>query len=324
MRDRKALVTAASGIGDILRVTPLIRVCSALGYDVDVLISPDYPEASTLLEGAPEIRRLFFQSSAWSHQQDSRLDGLANEFYDVATFTHWSAPLRNLVHARAAIAFEISQWLREGDSACIEKIARQLGWRGPLPKPFLYPSSRRFELPAGTVALHPGCKPGWPWKKWHGHEDLARVLPHVAIVGTPADVDNSNTYFGRSFSWPPHVMNFVGLLSLRDAAALLSECAALVSNDSGLMHIAVALGIPAFGIFGITSPRRECIPAENMFPITKGLQCEPACRQKPWGRRDCDYHLRCLKTLTALEVLEKIQAILGNTVGSELTCVAET
>jgi ADP-heptose:LPS heptosyltransferase len=324
MGDRKALITAASGIGDILRVTPLIRVCSALGYDVDVLLSPDYAEASSLLDGAPEIRRLFFQPSAWSNQKDSRLNGLASELYEVATFTHWSAPLRSLVRARTVMCFDVSQWLREGDTACVEKMARQLGWRGPMPKPFVCPSDRHFGLPPGTIALHPGCKPGWSWKKWHGFEDLSRMLPHVVIVGTSSDLDSANTYFGRSFSWPSHVANFVGNLSLRDTAALLSECAALVSNDSGLMHVAVALGIPAFGIFGITSPRRECIPAENMFPITKGLSCEPACRQRPWGRRDCDYHLRCLKTLAAPEVLEKVQAILGNTPASELTLVSET
>ena len=38
----RALVSAARGIGDILRVTPLIRVCARLGYDVDVLIASDY------------------------------------------------------------------------------------------------------------------------------------------------------------------------------------------------------------------------------------------------------------------------------------------
>ncbi|HYE13812.1 MAG TPA: glycosyltransferase, partial [Pyrinomonadaceae bacterium] len=55
----RALVTAAYGIGDILRVTPLVRALALTGYSVDVLIAPDYPGVASLLEGAPEIQRLF-------------------------------------------------------------------------------------------------------------------------------------------------------------------------------------------------------------------------------------------------------------------------
>lgn len=54
-----ALVSAGSDIGDIVRVTPLIRVFARLGYQVDVVLVPDYLEAVTLLEGAPEIQNLF-------------------------------------------------------------------------------------------------------------------------------------------------------------------------------------------------------------------------------------------------------------------------
>src|SRR5215471_8664706 len=47
-----------------------------------------------------------------------------------------------------------------------------------------------------------------------------------------------------------------------------------------------------------------------MIPITKGLPCEPACRQRPWGQRDCEYHLECLKSLTAQEVLQRIRQVI--------------
>jgi ADP-heptose:LPS heptosyltransferase/2-polyprenyl-3-methyl-5-hydroxy-6-metoxy-1,4-benzoquinol methylase len=304
-----ALVSAASGIGDILRVTPLIRVLARLGYEVDVLLAPDYPEVVTLLEGAPEIRRLVSLPRGKPHEQPQHIDGLSQNGYDIATFTVWSVPLQRLVRARRLLAFEQAQWLREGDMACVEKIARAVGWDGALPAPFALPSKRRFGLPPNTVALHPGCKPDWPWKKWHGFAELARLLPEVVIIGTEADLQNAQTYFREPFIWPDHAKNFVGRLSLPDTAALLQECAALVSNDSGMMQLGVALGRPTFGIFGITSPQREAIPAEHMFPITKGLPCEPGCRQMPWGRRDCEHHLQCLKTLTAQEVLARIQAI---------------
>lgn len=302
-----ALVSAASGIGDIVRITPLIRVLARLGYQVDVLVAPDYPDTIKLLEGAPEIRRLYCYANFKSNKGQEPLPGLDQEYYDVATFTVWSSPLQRWVRARRTLVFPHSQWLREGDIACATKIAHEVGWNGPLPEAFIIPSQKKFNLPPGTIALHPGCKPHWPWKKWHGFEELAQLLPNVVIIGSESDLDNSQTYFRKTFEWPAHAQSFVGQLNLSDTAALLKQCAALVSNDSGLMHLGMALGIPTFGIFGITSPQREVIPSRWMFPITKGLPCEQACRQKPWGRRDCERHLECLKTLTVDEVVAQIE-----------------
>lgn len=304
---RTALVSAAYGVGDILRVTPLVRALHRLGYSVDVLLAPDYPEVIELLGGAPEIRRLYRYENLRGNRGAKPPPALARETYDVAVFTAWSAPLRRHVRARRFFEFQSTHWLKVGDSACVEQIGRALGWSGPLPPPFVVPSGRRFGLPPDTVALHPGCKSDWPWKKWHGFDELARRLPSAVVIGTASDLDNAKTYFGTPFVWPGHVKSFVGELSLRDTAALLGECSALVSNDSGMMHLGVAVGIPTFGVFGITSPQREAIPAPNMFAVSKGLACETACREQPWGRRDCEHHLECLKTLSASDVLKSVR-----------------
>jgi ADP-heptose:LPS heptosyltransferase len=315
--NQTALITAAGGIGDILRITPLVRVFAHSGYAVDVLVIPDYLETVSLLEGAPDVRNLFYLPSAWCKTKAQRLDGLSEQVYDVATFTFWSRTYRNLVRAKTIYTFDQRQWLQKGDSACVKKIAEAKGWYTALPAPFAMTANKTFQLAPNTVAFHTGCKPGWYWKKWHGFEALAQLVPRVALVGTPSDLQNDDTYFRRAFAWPANVTSFVGKLSLLETAALLKECAALVSNDSGLMHLGVAVGIPTFGIFGLTSPEREITLAPNMFPITKGLACEPACRQTPWGRRDCTYHLECLKSLTPQEVFGKI------TEGADLQISAE-
>jgi len=308
MTDRTALIAAARGVGDIVRITPLVRACVMLGYEVDVLIAPDYPDTASLLRGAPDIRDLFVLPSAWSASGVTDVDGLRTRRYDVAIHTIWTTTYRALVRADREIVFDRAMWFARGDSACVEASARALGWTGPLPGPFVMTSARRFGVPPGTVALHPGCKPDWPWKKWHGFDELARRLPHVAIIGTASDIDNRGTYFAREFAWPPHARSFVGALSLADTAALLAECAALVSNDSGLMHVGAALGIPTYGIFGITSPARETLPVANMIAVQKGLPCEPACRRGPWGRRDCEHRLECLRSLSADDVLVAMNA----------------
>ncbi|WP_404559169.1 glycosyltransferase family 9 protein [Bradyrhizobium niftali] len=305
-----ALVTAASGIGDIIRITPLIRALHGLGHAVDVLLAPDCAEAADLLRGAPEIRRLLHTTDVTNGRGPRAVPELGDTHYEVATFTAWSAPLARQVKADRSLAFAHADWLSRGDIACAGDIACQLGWEGSLPEPFAMSSQRDFALPAGMVALHPGCKPNWPWKKWHGFDALAHRLDHVAVIGTAADLDNAQTYFGRSFVWPEHARLYAGKLSLLDTAALIRQSAALVANDSGLMHLGVALKVPTFGIFGITSPAREAIPSRHMVPVSKGLPCEAACREGPWGRRDCQHHLECLRMLTADEVLERVNKVL--------------
>ncbi|HUC85650.1 MAG TPA: glycosyltransferase, partial [Candidatus Acidoferrales bacterium] len=305
-----ALVTAALGIGDILRVTPLVRVLHRLGHVVDVLVATDYPDSVLLLQGAPEIRRVFHAPGARCKNGPVQINGLFDQQYDVATFTTWSANWRERVNSRRALAFERQSWLAQGDAHCVERIARELGWEGELPPPFAMASNRRFGLAPGTIAIHPGCKYEWPWKKWHGFDELSRRFSNVAVVGTEEDARTDNTYFRRPFDWPDHVQNFIGQLNLPDTAALLRECAALVANDSGLMHLGVALGLPTFGLFGITSPQREAMRSPNMIVVTKKLPCEPDCRKSPWGRRDCDRHLDCLKSLTPDEVFMKVSEVL--------------
>jgi ADP-heptose:LPS heptosyltransferase/glycosyltransferase involved in cell wall biosynthesis/2-polyprenyl-3-methyl-5-hydroxy-6-metoxy-1,4-benzoquinol methylase len=309
IQKRRALISAALGIGDILRVTPLIRAAHRLGYEVDVLVATDYPEAAKLLEGAPEICRVFQVPSARCRDGVKSIDGLKDFEYDIAAFTTWSAKLRSHVRARRALMFDRAQWFKEGDSRSVERIARDLGWEAEMPESFAIASTRSFDLPPGTVGIHPGCKVEWPWKKWHGFDELARKFSSVVIVGTEEDLRTEGTYFRHSFAWPEHVQNFIGRLNLPDTAALLRACDALVANDSGLMQLGVALGVPTFGIFGITSPARESIRSKYFHAITKGLPCEAACHAGKWGRRDCERHLECLKSLTPEEVYMKVAEI---------------
>ena len=293
-----ALVAMGRGVGDILRVTPLIRAIHESGRAVDVLLAPDYPGTAALLDGAPEIRQIYVGRPPPTEST-----------YDDAVFAWWGRVFQGAVRADRAHTIERAEWMAAGENAWLARVAATLGCSAPS-RPFARHSGRTFNLPPGTIALHPGCKPDWPWKKWHGFDELADMLDPVAIVGLPEDLDNSRTWFDRPFNWPAHARNYIGQLSLADTAALLSQCAALVSNDSGLMHLGAALGIPTLGIFGITSPEREAMRTPHMVTISKGLPCEPACRRERWGRRDCEHHLRCLKTLTPAEVRDKLMHML--------------
>jgi ADP-heptose:LPS heptosyltransferase/2-polyprenyl-3-methyl-5-hydroxy-6-metoxy-1,4-benzoquinol methylase len=306
-----ALVAAASGIGDLIRVTPLIRVLAQLGHRVDFLIAPDYADCAELFRSACDVNRVITHPALTNRTASTHIAELAESKYELAVLTRLAAALTPKVPAQRHYVFDTEKWLAHGDRGCIEQIAGELGWRAPMPPPFVVPSSRRFDLAEGTVVLHPGCKRNWPWKRWHGFADLAAMFSSVAIIGTEEDRANAGTYFGCRHAWPAHVHDYTAKLSLPDTAALIAQSGALVSNDSGLMHLGVAVGTPTFGIFGITNPHREIVPAPHMHVITKGLSCEPACRTQPHGRRDCEHHLACLKTLTAAEVAGRIEAELS-------------
>ena len=294
---QSALVVACCGIGDILRATPLVRVFAGLGFEVDLLLAPAYPHTVELFESAPEIRHLYcvpFRNDLSRNARKS-VAGLARRVYDIAAMTSLSAdiktPLRRMFRARRVFRFQ---------RYAINKMASILGWHGPLPLPIAMHSKRDFRLPSNTVAMHPGCKPTWRHKRWHGFPQLAAHLPSVVVIGTAADLDDT--------VWPSHVRIFE--LGLPDTAALLRQCALLVSNDSGMFHLGAALGTRCLGVFGPTNPAREAMTLPNVFTMTKGLPCEAECRKMyPDGRFSCEYDLECMRTLTPDEVLEKIRQI---------------
>lgn len=101
----------------------------------------------------------------------------------------------------------------------------------------------------------------------------------------------------------PRVINLAGLTSLREVAALIHLCDVLLTNDSGPMHIADALGTKIVALFGSTN---EIVtgPYSTGKVIHKHAECSP-CYQ-----RTCPIDFRCMKGIEADEVYEKICGVL--------------
>lgn len=82
-----------------------------------------------------------------------------------------------------------------------------------------------------------------------------------------------------------------------DLAAAMSHCAAIITNDSGPLHVAAALTVPSVSIFGPTDPGRTVIPGASRV-IRSTLDCQP-CYQ-----RECPFgHHRCMAEIGVDEVL---------------------
>ena len=97
--------------------------------------------------------------------------------------------------------------------------------------------------------------------------------------------------------------NLVGNTSLDDAVRLIAGATAVVSNDSGLMHVAAALGRPLVALFGSSSPEHTPPASDKARVLWLRLECSPCFqRECPLG------HFRCMKEITVDQVLDALKA----------------
>jgi len=151
--------------------------------------------------------------------------------------------------------------------------------------------------PAGRLlAIAPGAEYG-PAKRWPARHFAALAAAvraggwHVWLFGSPGDHEAAAEI--------PADQNLAGRTSLAQAVALLGLADAVVSNDSGLMHVAAALGRPQVALFGPSDPTRTGPHNAAARVLRLGLDCSPC------NRRVCPLgHHRCLEDLPPERVLD--------------------
>ena len=145
-------------------------------------------------------------------------------------------------------------------------------------------------------------------KRWPAAH-FARVASHhlrdgyqVWLLGSAADAPLANAIVGGiDASGARAVANLAGKTTLLDAVDLLSTAARVVSNDSGLMHVAAALGVPVVGIYGSSSPAFTPPLGARAAAVSLALPCSPCyARTCRFGHYDCLMKLEPERVLAAL------------------------
>jgi len=157
------------------------------------------------------------------------------------------------------------------------------------------------------VVLAPGgasnVKEEMESRRWPGENfsALAGLLTaagkRVVLVGSGSDA----AIAARIKAAQPGVVDFTGLTTLAEAAAILKRSRLVVCNDSGLMHLAAAVGARVISIFGPTHPGEKKPLNEGSVAVWKGegMDCSPCYRDGVFP--PCD-HLSCLRKITPREI----------------------
>ena len=325
------LVIRLSSLGDILLTTPILRVlrehCPAA--QIDFLTKAAYQD---VLRTNPCVDRLLLLEP----QQGLRetLGRLRQTRYDILVDLHRTLRSRLLYHGLLA-----QRKLTYTKRTIRRALLVHLGWntlQAMIPVPELYmaplrclgmtmslpplemhlatesqeamqaylqqelPESRRRPL----LAVAPGAR--WSTKRWPVErfavvaQTLAQAQQAAVVVLGSAEDSQLAQKLCQQLSVP--VLNSTGKLSLMHTAALLQQCHLLLSNDSGLMHMAAALRVPVVAIFGPTVQEFGFYPFKASAEVVSAvLACRP-CSTK--GSMRCPRgHHQCMQQVTVADVL---------------------
>lgn len=141
------------------------------------------------------------------------------------------------------------------------------------------------------VAVAPGSR--WPSKRWPGYAAVCATLAEsgvrILLVGDDRDRAAAAPIAG---ALQDRCVDLTGRAHLMETAAHLARCRAFLGNDSGLMHLAEAVGVPVVGLFGPTVREFGYFPSlPHSRTIERRLACRPCSRNGatpcPKGTVEC-------------------------------------
>ena len=329
---RRVLLISNTALGDTLFSTTAIRALKERfpAWELEVLAHRVF---GALLAHNPYVAKI------WTYPGRNRrliklVRDLRSRAYDLVIILHGNDPEATLLaqltgspfiigSAGSPLAFAYSASVAPTDpfEHAIERrlnYVRLLGADTPDKRMDLFlPSEekRRAEailskhfgtLPARFLALHPTGSDPYKWWPRDNFVELGNFLyeaygASLLIISGAKDRDAAAA-IAADLSGPTLVTG--GQCSLLTTAALLSYCRLLVANDSGPLHLGLALGVPTIGLLGADDPRRV-----GPYGVEWGVALhkrEEVCDREPCLLKKCPKNI-CLEAIAVSEVVELIK-----------------
>ncbi|MEZ9057308.1 lipopolysaccharide heptosyltransferase II [Vibrio pelagius] len=245
-------------------------------------------------------------------------------FADIPKRTGWKGEMRygllnDLRPNKKSFQYMVERYVALAHPKAEMIDSRSLGGLEQLPRPALtilkdeqLKTANKFNLTLETAitGLCPGAEFG-PAKKWpetHYAEvatSMSKAGKQVWLFGSQKDLETCNNIkdlVPDELQSQIHVL--AGQTSLIEAVDLLGACQTVVANDSGLMHVAAAVGCNVVAVYGSTSPKYTPPLAEKVEIVHTDIDCRP-CFQ-----RECEFkHLKCLTELSPKQVINSIRKL---------------
>jgi len=336
----KILIVQTAFIGDVILITPLIRETRKIfpSAIIDVLVTSGN---QAILNNNPHINEILITDKKKVLDYVKTLFILRKKAYDLALTPHRSArtlTLLFLAQIKERIGFNrdiyrhlLTCGVRHPKSP--HKAEKNLG----LLKPFLtdnypdlktlpeiliddklnwyselfpdkkdYEDSSKYLYADNNIAIAPGSV--WNTKRWskENYVELSKLLKekgyNLIFIGSKSEQELAQEIIDRAGI---DAINSCGSLSILQSAALISQCKALICNDSGALHIGNAVNTPVFAFFGPTVEKFGYYPYrphDYVFEID--LECRPCGMH---GHKKCPLgHHNCMKMIDPRIVADRI------------------
>ena len=332
MTPGRILVVGPSWVGDMVMAQSLFITLKRNNPSVLIdVVAPGW--SLPIVARMPEVRRgialnVGHDELGWGKRR-ALGEGLRGERYDQAivlprsmkaALVPWFANIPIRTGFRGEMRFGVINDMRPFDKTLLDQTVKRfvaLGLaRGDFPDSCALPSLRvdrehrreamqrlslRAERP--VVAMMPGAEYG-PAKCWpidyYGRlaQELDAAGYEVWVLGSDRDRPS-----GEQIAKASAAINVCGQTSLEDVIDLLSAATQVVSNDSGLMHVAAAVGSHVHAIYGSSSPGFTPPLTERRDIHYLGLSCSPCFERK------CPLkHLDCLRKIEVAQIFAAIEA----------------
>lgn len=312
---QRILIVAPNWIGDALMAQPLLARLRAKNARVDVL-APEWvaPVARRMSEVDEVITAPFRHgplqlAERWKLGRRLKARGYAEAIVLPNSWKAALVPFFAGIPVRSGYVGEaryglLNRLFRQPDRRMREHYARLSGDDSPdsLPEPCLNVDAARaaatrarFGLAARYAVLCPGAEYG-PAKRWPYFRELAERLDLPAVLlGSRNDQPAAQDVKGT---------NLVGKTTLDEAIDVIAGAEVVVTNDSGLMHVAAALGRPLVALFGSSSPEKTPPQSRRARVVWLKPECSPCFqRECPLG------HFRCMREMSVETVLAEVRRL---------------